>query len=462
MMRIFAKLIEPRRDRVPIEGQLFSNDDLRSLIVPLIIEQILVMFVGVADTMMVSQAGMAAISGVSLVDMINGVFIYLFNALATGGTIVVSQYIGSRDLVQGRRSANQLITITALLSLAFFGIVMVGDRRLLRFLFGGIEEDIMTASATYLRITAYSYPFMALYSACAALFRSMGSSKVTMKVSLCMNVINVAGNAISVFVLDAGVTGIAVASLAARAAAAVAMLWMLSDRGKDICIEVRHILSWDGGLLKKILSIAIPSSVESATFQVTRVALTSLVAAFGTAQIAANGVAISIDNINTIVNSAVGMAMPTVIGRCVGALDYRQATYYTRKMLRIAQFGSLAINLTLFALLPWILSLYALSDEARWYAGVLVAIHTAWTILLGTSSGPLPSALRAAGDAKFTMIVAVAGLLIGRLFGSILFAVYFDMGIIGLWVAMGTHWVFNSAFGYMRFMNGKWKTKRIV
>ena len=462
MSKLFAKLIEPPRDHIPKERQLFSNADLKSLIIPLIFEQILVMLVGMADTMMVSHAGEAAISGVSLVDMINGVFLYVFNALATGGTIVVSQYMGHKDLESGKKSASQLVMISVVLSFLFLGLMNIGNRALLGLLFGSIEADVMDAALTYLIITAFSYPFMAAYSAFAALFRAMGNSKITMKVSLGMNVINVIGNAIGVFILEAGAAGVATASLISRIAAAAVLFLMLLDEKRAISIKIRQIFSWDGDLLRKILSIAIPSGVESGMFQICRVVLTSVIATFGTAQIAANGVAVSIDNINTIVNGALSLAIPTVIGRCVGAGDYDQATYYTKKMMLIAQFGTLIVNASVFISLPFVLNLYALSDEARWYAGVLVAIHTTFTIFLGTSSGPLPSALRAAGDAKFTMKVAVLGLVVGRLFCSILFSVWLDLGIIGMWLAMATHWSFNSVFGYIRFRNGKWKHKRIV
>ncbi len=462
MNRLFAKLIEPPKDHIPKERQMFSNADLKALIIPLVIEQILAMLVGVADTMMVSQAGEAAISGVSLVDMINGICLYVFNALATGGTIVVSQFMGSKDIARGRKAASQLVMITVALSLTFLGAMTIGNRGLLGLLFGSIEPDVMDAALTYLIITAFSYPFMAAYSAFCALFRSMGNSKITMKVSLGMNVMNVIGNAIAVFVLDAGVAGVAVSSLLSRVAAATVLFVMLLNKDRVIHLNIRQIFTWDGSLLAKILSIAIPSGVESGMFQICRVVLTSIIATFGTAQIAANGVAVSIDNINTVVNGAMMLALPTVVGRCVGAGDYDQASYYTKKMLLISQFGSMIVNFTLLAALPFILNLYALSDEARKYAAILVCIHTFWTIVLGSSSGPLPSAIRAAGDAKFTMTVSVVSLLFGRLFFSIVFSVWMDLGIIGMWLAMGTHWVINSICGYWRFRTGRWKNRRLV
>ena len=450
------------RPRVPKERQLFSNRDLKALIIPLVIEQVLAMTVGMADTVMVSHAGEAAISGVSLVDMVNGVFLYVFNALGAGGAIIVSQYIGSRDLDQGRKSAGQLMMISVLLSSLFLAAVAFGNRGLLNLLFGQVSPQVMDAALTYLIITAFSYPFMAAYSACTALFRAMGLSSVTMKISLAMNILNVAGNAIGVFVLRAGVVGVAVASLVSRAAAALLMFLLLLDKKRPIFLRIQDMLRWNGRLLRRILGVAIPGGIESGLFQVCRVAMTSIIATFGAAQIAANGVALSIDNVNTIVNSAMGLALTTVIGQCVGAADYDQASYYIKKMLLMAQLGSMVVNFTVLISLPFALNLYALSPEARHYVTVLVTIHTIWTILLGTTSGPLPSAIRAAGDIRFTLLMSVCSLLIGRLFFSFVFALWLDFGIVGMWLAMGTHWSMNSFPALWRFRSGKWRNRKLV
>lgn len=458
---VLNRLVEPRQG-VPKERQLFSNQDLKALIIPLVIEQVLAMTVGMADTVMVSHAGEAAISGVSLVDMVNGVFLYVFNALGAGGAIIVSQYIGSRDLDQGRKSAGQLMTISVLLSSLFLAAVAFGNRGLLNLLFGQVSPQVMGAALTYLIITAFSYPFMAAYSACTALFRAMGLSSVTMKISLAMNILNVAGNAIGVFVLRAGVVGVAVASLVSRAAAALLMFLLLLDKKRPIFLRIQDMLRWNGRLLRRILGVAIPGGIESGLFQVCRVAMTSIIATFGAAQIAANGVALSIDNVNTIVNSAMGLALTTVVGQCVGAADYDQASYYIKKMLRMAQLGSMVVNFTVLISLPFALNLYALSPEARHYVTVLVTIHTIWTILLGTTSGPLPSAIRAAGDIRFTLLMSVCSLLIGRLFFSFVFALWLDFGIVGMWLAMGTHWSMNSFPALWRFRSGKWRNRKLV
>ena len=137
-----TKLIEPKRT-LPKERRIFSDGDLKALIVPLFMEQLLAVLVGVADTFMVSYAGEAAVSGVSLVNMFNTIFLYLFSALAAGGAIVVSQYIGSRDQEMGDRSSGQLLTVSVLFSLVITGFVLAADRQLLKLLFGEVEADVM-------------------------------------------------------------------------------------------------------------------------------------------------------------------------------------------------------------------------------------------------------------------------------------------------------------------------------
>ena len=291
--RLWGKLLEPKTQVEP-SRQPFSNQDLKQLIVPLFVEQLLAMLVGIADTLMVSYAGEAAVSGVSLVNMLNTFFIFLFTALASGGAVVVSQYIGSRDGANSNLAAGQLYTLSFLCSLVCMAATLVWNRPLLGLLFGQVEPDVMEASAIYLRISAYSYPFLALYNAGAALYRCMSKTKVTMQISLVMNAINVAGNAIGIFVLHAGVAGVAWPSTLSRAFAAVAMTALCFSQKNQVRLLWKDLLTWNSSMVRRLLRIAVPNSIENGLFQLAKVALSSITAMFGTVQIAANGVAQSI------------------------------------------------------------------------------------------------------------------------------------------------------------------------
>lgn len=435
---------------------LFSKQDLKKLILPLVFEQALAITVGMADSMMVSSAGEAAISGVSLVDMLNNLIISVLSALATGGAVVTSQYIGAGEHERARRSAKQLIYTVGMITIGITILVMLLNRPLLRLFFGKIEEDVMDNAVIYLLITALSFPFLAVYNSCAALFRSMGNSKITFKVSLLMNVINVAGNAIGIFVLHLGVAGVAFPSLISRAVAAVALYIMLKNPTHTIHLT-KERFHFEPEVVRRILYIGIPGGIENGIFQLGRVLVVSIIAGFGTVQIAANGVANSLDSMGCIVGQAISLAMITVIGQCVGAGDEKQVRYYTKKLLGIAYLFTAIINSIILAALPWILSLYGLEDETTRLSWILVMIHDGLAIFMWPASFVLPNMLRACNDVRFTMVVSIFSMFVFRIGLSYVFGVQMELGAIGVWIAMVVDWIFRISCFAGRYASGKWK-----
>lgn len=464
MRGLIYRLTEPA-GTIPDERKIFSNHDLKILIVPLFLEQLLEVLVGVSDTFMVSYAGEAAVSGVSLVNMFNTVFIFLFSALAAGGAVVVSQYIGSRDEKNGNLSAGQLVMIAAVFSAAVTVFSLALNRQLLRVLFGEVDPDVMEACVTYLQISAYSYPAIAIYNAGAAVYRSMGKTGVTMNISLAANGINIVGNAVGVFILHAGVAGVAYPSLIARTFSAVVIL-ILCFRKKNCPVSVRlvgkNIFRWEGSMVKRILSIAVPNGIENGLFQLTKVALSSITALFGTVQIAANGVAQSFWSVAALMGTALGLAFVTVIGQCMGAEDTEAAEYYMKKLLRITFLASILWNALILAATPLVLKGYALSDEAADLVVVLVIIHNIFNALFYPLSGALENGLRAAGDVRYTMYVSIFSTIGCRVVFSVLFGIFLDLGVIGIAFAMCLDWMIRAMFFWIRFRRGKWKEFRVI
>ncbi len=440
----------------------FSGRDLRRLIIPLIIEQVLAVGVGMVDTMMISHAGEAAISGVSLVDMVNHLLITVFSALATGGAVIVSQYIGRGDRKNACDGAGQLVTFTALSSLGIALLCLVLQKPILSLLFGSIEADVMESALIYFRISACSYPFIALYNAGAALFRSMGNSRISMLVSAGMNIVNAAGNAILIFGLRMGVAGAAYASLLARAAAAVVILCLLLSEDRQVVLRARAVFTWRGDLVRKILFIALPNGVENGIFQLGRVLVVSIIAGFGTVQIAANAVANNLDSMGCIAGHAMNLAMITVVGQCLGAGDTSAAEYYAKKLMKITYLATAAINMTIFLNMPWILRVYDLSSEARTLAAILVLIHNGCAMLLWPASFTLPNVLRAGGDGRFTMVISVSSMILFRILFSIILGVYGGLGAIGVWISMVLDWIFRVTCFVIRFKGGKWKSIKVI
>ena len=432
------------------------------MILPLFLEQLLVMLVGMADTLVVSYAGEAAVSGVSLVNQFNTIFIYLFTAASSGGAVVISQYIGRRAMEDAGESASQLLLFSTGFSVLISVLVLVCNEWLLRLLFGRVETDVMGACVTYLRISAYSYPALAVYNSGVAIYRSLGKTDVTMYLSVASNVINIVGNLIGVFILHAGVAGVAWPSLIARDFSAVIITVLCFGKKNGVVYRWRWIFRWNGVSMKQILGIAVPNGLENGVFQLVKVALSSIVALFGTYQIAANGVAQSIWSMAALAGVSMGPAFITVIGQCMGNGDTDAADFYFKKLTGITLLLSFIWNFFIFLLTPLFLRAYALEAETKRLVIWLVLIHNIFNAAAFPFSGALSNGLRAAGDVKFTMVVSVVSTLAVRLLLSWLLGIVFDMGVIGIAVAMVCDWVFRAGNFFLRQKSGKWKSFQVI
>lgn len=441
---------------------MFSNKALKKLILPLIIEQILIMAVGVADTVMVSYAGEVAISGVGLVDMFNNLIITVLAAIDAGGAIIVSQYIGNKDRKNANKASSQLLTITIVIATVIMLGCLVFHRILLSTFFGAIEMDVMKAATTYFLISAISFPFLGVYNSAAALYRSMEKTRTTMYVSILMNIINVVGNYIGVFILHAGVAGVAVPTLISRIVAAIIMFALSLNSSNLVYVKIKNVFAWNQEMISRILKIAVPNGIENGLFTLGRVLVTSIVALFGTSQIAANSVAGSIEQIAVVVVNAINLGIVVVVGQCIGANDYEQAKYYIKKLMKISYIVTGIIGSAVILLLPWILNLYSLSSEARNLTFILVIMHNIMATALHPTAFVLPNGLRAAGDVKFSMVVGIVSMILFRLGAAVLFGIIFNLGIIGVWIAMGSDWLCRSVCFVIRFIKGKWRQFKVI
>lgn len=420
------------------------------------------MAVGVADTVMVSYAGEVAISGVGLVDMFNNLIITVLAAIDAGGAIIVSQYIGNKDRKNANKASSQLLTITIVIATVIMLGCLVFHRILLSTFFGAIEMDVMKAATTYFLISAISFPFLGVYNSAAALYRSMEKTRTTMYVSILMNIINVVGNYIGVFILHAGVAGVAVPTLISRIVAAIIMFALSLNSSNLVYVKIKNVFAWDQEMISRILKIAVPNGIENGLFTLGRVLVTSIVALFGTSQIAANSVAGSIDQIAVVVVNAINLGIVVVVGQCIGANDYEQAKYYIKKLMKISYIVTGIIGSAVILLLPWILNLYSLSSEARNLTFILVIMHNIMATALHPTAFVLPNGLRAAGDVKFSMVVGIVSMILFRLGAAVLFGIIFNLGIIGVWIAMGSDWLCRSVCFVIRFIKGKWRQFKVI
>lgn len=441
---------------------LFSNQDLKKLIIPLIIEQILVILVGFSDTVMVASVGEAAVSAVSLVDGINVLLINIFSALATGGAVVASQFIGQGSIKKAQYSAKQLILITALLASVIMIIIIIFNGSLLQLIFGHVEVNVMKNAEIYFLFSAISYPFIALYNAGAALFRAIGNSKISMINSAIMNVINIGLNAVFIFGFKWGVFGAVLATLIARMVACTVILKTLSHKNNELYVDDYLHWHFDFTYIKKILTIGIPSGLENGMFQFGKILVQSLIASFGTYSIAANAVSNNLAQMQIIPGMAMSLTMVTVVGRCVGANDYKQAKYYIKKLMKITYITMAVLIAVLLVFTPIILKFYVLSKETIDLAYQCIFIHTIFAATIWPLAFTFPNALRASNDAKFTMIVSATSMWIFRFCFSYIIGRYMGYGLLGVWIAMFIDWIVRSIFFIWRYHSGKWMNKQLV
>lgn len=440
-----------------MNNRLFSRNDLVRLIIPLIVDQFLQVAVGLSDSIMVARVGEAAVSGVSLVDTVMLLIINIFTALATGGAVIAGQYLGRKDPKTGCEATAQLFNFTFLFSIFIMILGYLGQNVILYHVFGKIEPEVMKDSRTYLLIVLFSIPMIAMYNAGAAIFRAMGNSNVAMKTSLLMNSINVFGNALLIFGFHCGVEGVAIPTVVSRGVACVVILILLNNQEHELHILHPYPFKIKWNVLKKILYIGIPNGLENSMFQLGKIAVLSLVSGLGTASLAANAVGNNIANFAILPGMSFGFALLTVCAQCVGAGDFEQVEYYTKHMMRVEYLCLIASNLIVILALPFILSVYNLSDEAARYANDIILYHAACVVTIWPLSFTLPNTLRAAADVKITMVLSIISMWVFRFGFSYLLTMVFHMGIFGVWVAMTIDWLVRGIFFVCRYRSGRWQ-----
>ena len=442
---------------------LFTRQALVALLLPLIAEQALSVTIGLADTLMVSSVGEAAVSGVSLVDSFNTLMIQVMSALATGGAVVTSQYIGHQEPKNAKAAAAQILFVLASFSLVVAAVVVVGRHAILRGIFGAIDADVMDYAETYFLLSALSYPFIGLYNAGAALFRAQGNSKISMLSSLVMNVINIGGNAVLIYGFGMGVLGAALASLVSRAVSCLVVLWLLQRPACPLRVDGLRALAPDGGLIRRILRVGIPAGIENGMFQIGKLSVSSLTSTLGTAAIAANAVANTASTFLNIPANAVGMAALTVVGQCLGAGEKEQAVYYSRRLLLTAYCGAWVMNLSAFLFANrFAISLFNLSPEAQTMALQVMVWFNFVSLFFWPSSFTLPNILRAAGDARFTMAVSILSMWVFRVGFCYVMVLGFHGRLLSIWMGMFLDWVFRSLCFFVRFVRGRWMEQSVI
>mgnify|MGYP002518730798 CR=1 FL=1 len=435
----------------------FSNTYLAKLIIPLVISTLLASAVGIIDTLMISGLGEASVSGVSMVNQINLLLINIFAALATGGAVVTSQLLGAKRVDTANKSAKQLIFSGLVISLVIAAVFILLSDEILRLCYPKLEKETEKAAQTYLFITAFSYPFLAVENCCGALFRSFGKSGYCMYSSLFCNIVNIIGNALLIYVVRIGVAGAAIATVAGRMFGMILMLIWISSKRSPVRLNFFEKFRPDSALIRRILTIGIPSGIENGIFQLGRLLVMSIISQYTLVDTTANAVANDLDTFGCVFGASMNLAVITIIGQCVGAHDFDGVKYYAKKLLLIEYgIGFFFYASTLVFIGP-ITGWYHLDADTAALTRTLVFLHNGIAMFIWPLAFTVPNFLRAANDVKFTMVVSIASMLICRVGISYFLHTYYHLGALGVWYGMIIDWVCRLSFFCTRFLRGSWK-----
>lgn len=440
---------------------LYSNRALKTLIIPLVFEQLLALLVGLADTLMISSVGEAAVSGVSLVDTINILIINIFTAFGTGGAVIAGHYLGKKNEDNARKAGWQILLFSLVSSFVVTAIFILFHNGLLQLIIGKVEADVMSNAKSYLVVTAISFVPLAIYNACAGLFRTMGDSKTTLYISLFMNVLNVIGNAVLIYGAGIGTLGAAISTAFSRTVAAVIIFIMLFDKKRVINFRGQVTWRFRPDMLKKILYIGLPNSLENSLFQLGKILTVSMISTMGTYAIAANAVCNTLASFNVLPGSAINSGIVAIVSVCIGAGETEQARYYTKKLMKLAELGVIIMSVLIIVGSGWVINFYHLSPEATLLARQVLIYHAILAILFWILSFSLPNTFRAAGDVVLPMGVAIGSMWVFRLGFAYLLGIYIGLGLMGVWIAMTIDWIFRSICFAVRFKGHRWERKMI-
>ena len=446
------------------QQHMFSNRMICSLLIRVVLEQLLNSIMGTADTMMVSNVGSAAISAVSLVDSINVLVIQAFSALAAGGAIVCAQYIGQRNKEKANESARQVLFIITAISVAVSLICLVLQKPLLRLIFGSVEPAVMRASETYFFYTALSFPFIAAYDSAASIFRAQDNTKGPMIISMISNVMNIAGNAVMIWVFHMGVAGAALSTLISRIFCAVVVIIQLRKEreGQEIVVRDYFKIRPDWSMIRRILGLGIPSGIENSMFQLGKLAIQSTVSTLGTAAIAAQAMTNILENLNGIAGIGVGVGLMTIVGQCMGANRKDEAVYYIKKLSVIAEVTIIVSCLLVFILTRPVTMLGGMEKTSADMCWHMVMWITIVKPIMWVSAFVPAYGLRAAGDVKFSMISSCAVMWLCRFCLSVLLIRGLGFGPMGVWIGMFADWTLRGIIFTWRFHSRKWLQHKVI
>lgn len=444
------------------ENCRFSNKTILLFVLPIFLEQIMIAFIGIADTYMVSGFGEAAVAGVSLVTGIDKFVKSIFTGLAAGASVVVSQYIGAGDRLSASKSMKTGIQLLFFMTLVITALMIIFKKQVLTLLFGAVEKDVMDASLEYFSISAFSYPLVSLFNTGCSSYRAMGNSRVNFYASMFMLSINLVLKYIFIYHMDMGVRGAGLSSLIAYGIVGIALIASLHRVDNKVNIERIYVFEGNKKMMKSIFGIGLPNGIENGMFQMGHILLQNLMSTLGTVAIAANALYANISPLYHSLNSGFSLGITTFVAQCMGAGRPDEARHYMRHILKLTYVFTAINGIVLIIFSKQLISIYGLSDEVTNVGHKLLLMYLTGAIFAYPSSFTLANGLRGTGDTRFTMTVSLVSMF-GVRIGLAYVAVYvFKMGIYGVQLVMVLEWFEKGIIYHIRERRGKWQNIKVI
>ncbi len=443
-------------------GESIDYKQMISIIIPIFVDQAFLILMSFLNTAMISSAGVAAVSAVSMVDSLNIFLVNVFIAVATGGTVIVAQYKGSGNIKMVSKTATQSITAVTLFSVLLSVLVIIFNTPVLNILFGKAEADVFQNAKLYLIGSCISYPFIAIFQAVGGALRGVGETKPYLNLSLLMNVTNTILNVVFITVLNMSVKGLVISILLARVLGMVASLIYIIKYNETIRFQIKKALQLDFSILKKVMFIGLPFAAEQIFFNGGKLLTQTFIVQLGTLAMTAYAIANSIALLFQMGPNAISISIVTIVGQSIGRRNTHDARKFIKSLIVLSSILFLATSLLLLPFFPVMMKLFNPPAEIVPTIFTMILISAIAQPFLWSPSFVLPSALRAAGDSNFTSIASLLSMWLLRVILGYILGITLGFGIIGVWIAMIVEWGVRSTIFELRFKGKKWYAHKLV
>ncbi len=424
--------------------------------VPVFAEQALATLASMLGTFLIAGVGQAAIAGVGLVDSLNFLFMNIATNIALGVTALVAQAVGRGSPHEAGEMASQSLVLSFYVGILLAVPMVAFSRPLLEFMFGGAEREVIHNAQEFMMYSMGSLPLLSAFSVLSGIRRGEGDNFSPLLGSLASNILYVAVALVCIHGLHMDVAGIGWGLMVSRAGAACVVGWFVFTRPNRVVLpRLSPRLSFKR--LKPMLSISLPSAADTLMFNGGKIFVKVFMSGMGTAALAADSIANVLTSFLQFPGRVYSVTAVPATGRAFGTGDMLHTRSTMIRQTLYSCVADLAMTAVFFIMLSPLIGLFTQDPQTVSYTTGLMLLMLGTTAIFWPPSFVTPSALRATGDAGYTMWVSLTSMFVLRVFGSWFLGVYLNMNVMGVWLSMVADWVARGIFFAIRVYSMSWK-----